>query len=80
MATRPVERLPQDPLVFGEDIGIPFAQVLQQTRRALDIREEESNGPARELGHDQTIVRRCCDLEQTESVYMGRCDVQRLRR
>ena len=41
----------QDPAVIGEHLAVPVSQLLQQPGRALDVREEERDGPAREVGH-----------------------------
>ena len=34
-----------------EHITVAFAQLLHQASRALDVREQEGDGPARQLGH-----------------------------
>jgi hypothetical protein len=41
----------QDPAVLGQHLAVPVSQLLEQAGRALDVREEEGDGPARELGH-----------------------------
>ena len=41
----------QDPAVLGQHLAVPVSQLLEQARRALDVREEEGDGPARKLGH-----------------------------
>jgi len=44
-------RLPKDSAVGAKDIAVPLSELLEQPCRALDISEEEGNGPLRELGH-----------------------------
>ena len=41
--------LPQRTTVLGQHLRIPVAQLLQQPRRPLDVREEERHRPSREL-------------------------------
>jgi hypothetical protein len=37
--------------VLGQHPRVPVAQLFEQPRRSLDIREEERDGPSRELSH-----------------------------
>ena len=45
------ERRSQNALVLGTRLRIPWAQLLHELRRAFDVREEERDGAARQLGH-----------------------------
>ena len=48
----------QQPLVLGEHLRVPVAaQLLEQPGRALDVREQEGDGPARELVHAWIVLR-----------------------
>ena len=52
------ERLAEEPPVILEHRGVPLgAEVPQQPRRALDVREQEGDGPARPLGHPRMMAR-----------------------
>jgi len=44
-----VEGHPKYTLMLGQDVGVAIAQPRQQPRRALDVREQEGDGAAREL-------------------------------
>jgi len=44
-------RLPEDAAVAVEGVAVPVSELLEQSCRALDIREEEGDSPARQLGH-----------------------------
>ena len=46
----------QDAPVLGQHLAVAVAQLLEQAGRALDVREEEGDGPARELGHPRFRV------------------------
>ncbi len=46
-----VERSSQDPLVLGKGVAVEVAELLEEPRRPFDVREEERDGPAGELGH-----------------------------
>src|SRR5207302_9106097 len=52
--TRP--HLAQDPLMFREHLGVAVTELLQQTRRALDVGEEERDRPGRKLGPHPAIL------------------------
>ena len=45
------EGLAQDALVLREHLAVALAQLLEQPRRPLDVREEEGDGADRQLGH-----------------------------
>ena len=45
----PGERVPQGAPVLGEQIGVARPVLLEEPRRALDVREEKGDGAAREL-------------------------------
>jgi hypothetical protein len=47
---------PDDAPMAGEDVGVALAEPLEQLGRALDVGEDEGDGPRRQLGHT-TIVR-----------------------
>ena len=49
------ERIPQDPPVLGEEVGICRAVLLEEPRRALDVGEEEGDGATRELAHGSIL-------------------------
>jgi hypothetical protein len=51
-----VRRLPEDARVLGENAAVPLSELLEQPRRALDVCEEESDGPLRELSHPQGLT------------------------
>ena len=51
-----LERRAQDPMVVCARDRVALTQLLQQTCRALDVREEEGDRPMRELGHSATSV------------------------
>ena len=51
-----LEDLPQQPPMVGHDLPVVVAQLLQQPRRALDVREQKSDGAARE-SHALTVQR-----------------------
>jgi len=42
------ERLPQLTPVLGEEAGVRCTVLLEEPRRALDVREEEGNGSGRQ--------------------------------
>jgi hypothetical protein len=45
------ESLSQDSAVVGEDGCVVITEVVEQLRRALDVGEEEGDGPGGQLGH-----------------------------
>ena len=49
-AVVPGERSSQRGAVLGEEIGVPGAVLLEEPRRAFDVREEEGDGSGRQLG------------------------------
>jgi hypothetical protein len=50
-----LERLPQQPAVLREGVGVRVAELVQQARRALDVGEEEGDSATRKLPHGQMI-------------------------
>jgi hypothetical protein len=52
------ERLAQEPPVLRENAGVRVAELVQEARRPLDVREKESDGAGRELGHRPRRQRR----------------------
>ena len=68
------ERPTQDAPVLRECIGIPIAELGQQTRRALDVREQERYGPGWQLhvlmiAHEQPgVSQRSAILTETARV------------
>jgi hypothetical protein len=57
LATPPrLYRLPQDAPVLVEDVVVPLSELLEQPCRALDVSEEEGDGPSRELGHSVGVL------------------------
>ena len=51
-----VERRAQHALMLGEHLGVAAAQPRQQPRRALDVGEQERDGPARKLRHTRSYA------------------------
>ena len=51
------ECLTQRAPVLGERLGIAIAQLVEQPRRPLDVREEEGHGPGGQLGHTMMMRR-----------------------
>ena len=45
------ERLAQQPLVVREHLSVAIPQLLDEPRRALDVREEEGDCAARKVRH-----------------------------
>jgi hypothetical protein len=41
--------------VLLQHVAVPIAELLQQTRRSLDVREDQCDGAARELRHGPTL-------------------------
>jgi hypothetical protein len=41
--------------MLGQNVGIPVPQLVQQPRRAFDVREEEGDRSARQLAHGGII-------------------------
>ena len=54
----PPPGLPQRPAVLGKHVRIPVAQLPEEPRRPLDIREEERHRPGREFGLHPSILSR----------------------
>ena len=52
-ATLLLDRLTDDPVVLGQDLGVPFPQLVEQPRGALDVGEEEGDGSGRQLPHSR---------------------------
>jgi len=50
-----LEDLAQNKPVLGQVVGVTLAPLLHQPGRALDVREEESDAPARKLPHPLII-------------------------
>jgi hypothetical protein len=46
------ERGAEDAVVLGQSVAVARAELLQQARRAFDVRKEERDGPARKVDHD----------------------------
>src|SRR5438876_7241331 len=46
-----LEHLPQEPLVIGDELGVPIAKLAQETGRAFDVAEQEGDSAGRKLGH-----------------------------
>src|SRR5581483_3176706 len=58
VAVIPLEQLAQDPPVLGEHVAIALRpQLVEEPRRALDVREEQSQASRRQIGHER-IMRR----------------------
>ena len=53
--TMALEDLAQNKPVLGQVVGVTLAPLLHQPGRALDVREEESDVPARKLPHPLII-------------------------
>ena len=49
------EGIAQNAAVLGEYVGITLAELVQQTRRALNVREEERDGSGRKVAHVKMI-------------------------
>jgi hypothetical protein len=50
------ERVAQDVTVLRELLAVPLgAELVQKSRRALDVREEKGHGAARQLGHRPSL-------------------------
>ena len=49
-AVVPLEGLPQEPLVLSEHVAVALAELALEPRRPLDVREQERDRPARQLG------------------------------
>jgi hypothetical protein len=49
-----LESLAQEPLMVGEHLHVALAELLHQGRRALDVRKEEGDRTARQVGHCRT--------------------------
>jgi hypothetical protein len=56
------EHLAQQTPVLPEKVGVRVAEFAQQSSRALDIREKERDGPARQLAHGFIMLRMCVDV------------------
>jgi len=53
--TMALEDLAQNKPVLGQVVGVTLAPLLHQPGRALDVREEERDAPARKLPHPLII-------------------------
>src|SRR5437660_2875929 len=51
LATICLERGTQQVSTFGQYVGVALAELLEQRGGSLDVREEERDGPRRELMH-----------------------------
>jgi hypothetical protein len=49
-----LEGLAEESLMLPEDLGVRLTKLLHQPRRPLDVREEEGDGSARQVGHCRT--------------------------
>jgi hypothetical protein len=56
LPSRLLEGRPEETLVLREDIAEPIAQLLEQTCRALDVCEEESDRSSREVAHQASFA------------------------
>ena len=54
-ATVTLERFAQPAAMPGERLGVAVAELLEQPRRAFDVREEECDGAARQIAHDHMM-------------------------
>jgi hypothetical protein len=52
------EGVAQQATMLCEHFGIALAEVVEQARRALDVRKQQRHGPARKLRHEHMIVPR----------------------
>jgi hypothetical protein len=50
------ERLAQDPAVLGKQVGVSRFVFLEESRRALDIREEKRDGSGRKLTRAHGLI------------------------
>src|SRR5207237_9067393 len=50
------EARPQQPLMVGQHLTPAFTQLFDETRRALDVGEEEGHGPAGEFRHVRSVT------------------------
>ena len=50
------EKTSRNAVVLGEHIRVPLAELIQKARRALDVREEQSDRAARKLPHAHMIA------------------------
>jgi hypothetical protein len=50
------ERLAQDPAVLGKQVGVSRFVFLEESRRALDIREEKRDGPSGKLARAHSVI------------------------
>jgi hypothetical protein len=53
-AAVPRKRLPQDPPMLGQHVAVAIAELFEQPRGALDVREQEGDGAAVELSRKAT--------------------------
>jgi hypothetical protein len=51
------ERFAQGPPMFRKRVRVRIAQLVQQPRRALDVREQKRDRPGRELTHTAMMRR-----------------------
>jgi hypothetical protein len=51
------EREPDRAVMLGEHLGVPVAELAQESRRALDVREEERHGPGGQVAHRSRMTR-----------------------
>src|SRR2546423_1401679 len=49
--TVPLECMTERPPMLAEHLGVAAAELVQQLRRTFDVREQEGDGPGRELAH-----------------------------
>ena len=56
-AAVPCERVPQRTTVLAQQLRVVLAVLVEQPRRALDVREEERHGSAGEVAHAPMIQR-----------------------
>jgi hypothetical protein len=51
------ERLPQQPTMVRQDVDVAVTELLEESRRALDVGEEQRDGSGRQLAHADRISR-----------------------
>jgi hypothetical protein len=78
VAARFLEGGAEQALMIGQDVSVLVAKRFQQARRALDVREEEGDGPSWELTHTATSDRlRTTVLRQLGREVTNTCSSER---
>jgi hypothetical protein len=57
LTTRCRDRRAHDPVVLSAQFTVKVAMLLHESRRPLDVREQERDSSARKLGHATSILR-----------------------